>query len=327
MLAICASIIFNFQFSTFNSASAQDIHFSMLDLDPMLFNPAYSGFFDGTARFGIVYRNQWASVSTPFQTLSATAEFGFLRDRRNMSGLSGGLLLTADRAGTLGYGYTAASAVVSWFKGLGDGDNILSLAAEAGIGQVGFSEENIEFGDGSETFTRTHALYPTFGAGVAWYSQISDILYTKLGVAVRNINEPDISYTGLSDDARLSRRYNIYARAEWRVTQSWGVLPVAGYQRQEGFNELVYGCDVRWYLRDTPRDFLALGTGIVGRHGDAASINFAVLWHEWTFALSYDANLSQLAAASHTLGAFEIGVVYMTGKKDKRIQALPCPIF
>ena len=327
MLAISASIIFNFHFSIFNSATAQDIHFSMLDLDPLLFNPAYSGFFDGTARFGIVYRNQWATVTNPFQTLSATAEMSILRNMRSMSGLSAGLCLTADRAGTLGYGSTAASAIVSFFKGLGNGDNIVSLAAEATVGQVGFSDENIEMGDGTESFARTHAVYPAFGAGVAWYCQISTELYTKLGISMRNINEPDISYTGLSDDARLSRHFNIYGRAEWRVTQSWGVLPVIGYQRQEGFNELVYGCDARWYVRDTPRDYLAFGAGIIGRHGDAAAINLAVLWHEWTFAFSYDANLSQLAAASHTLGAFEIGVVYMVSKKDKRIQALPCPIF
>ncbi|MBR4506439.1 MAG: PorP/SprF family type IX secretion system membrane protein [Bacteroidales bacterium] len=327
MLAICASIIFTFQISTFNPVTAQDQHFSMLDLDPLLFNPAYSGFFDGTARFGIVYRNQWASVSAPFQTLSATAEVGLLRDRRSMSGLSAGLWLTADREGTLDYGTTAASAIVSWFKGLGNGNNIVSLAAEAGIGQTGFSEDEIVMGDGTETFARTRATYPTLGAGVAWYCQLSDVLYTKLGISVRNINEPDISYTGLSDDARLSRRYNIYGRAEWRMTSSWGVLPVVGYQRQEGFNELVYGCDVRWYVREKPRDYLAFGAGLMGRHGDAAALNLAVLWREWTFGFSYDANLSKLAAASHTLGAFEVGVVYMISKKDKRVQSLPCPIF
>ena len=71
-----------FSFFSFD-IKAQDIHFSMFDLDPLLFNPAYSGFFDATARFGAVYRNQWASVSTPFQTVSATAEVALSRSRRN----------------------------------------------------------------------------------------------------------------------------------------------------------------------------------------------------------------------------------------------------
>lgn len=299
----------------------------MLDLDPLLFNPAYSGFFDGKGRFGVIYRNQWATVSTPFQTLSATAELAILRNSRSQSGLSAGLWLTADRAGTLSYGTTAASAIVSWFQGLGDGNNIVSVAAEAGIGQVGFNPENAEMADGTEDFSRTHVAVPTFGAGAAWFCQLSDEIYTKLGTSVRNINEPDISHLGLSNDARLSRRFNVYGRAEWRFTNGWGLLPVAGYQRQRGFNELVYGCDVRWYVRENPRDYMAFGAGILGRHGDAAAINLALLWHEWTFGFSYDANLSRLAAASHTLGAFEIGVIYMIANERPKGNPMACPIF
>ena len=121
-----------FSFLSFD-IKAQDIHFSMFDLDPLLFNPAYSGFFDASARFGAVYRNQWASVSTPFQTVSATAEVALSRSRRNRNGINGGLWVSNDRAGTLGYGSTTASAIVSYFQGLGDGRNIVSVGLEGGI--------------------------------------------------------------------------------------------------------------------------------------------------------------------------------------------------
>lgn len=305
----------------------QDQHFSMLDLDPLLFNPAYSGFFDGTARFGLVYRNQWATVSTPFQTVSATAEWGMVRSARMRGGLSGGLWLTADRAGSLGYGTTAASAIVSYYQGLGDGDNIVSLAAEVGVGQVGFNAEALEMDDGAETFTRTRAIYPSIGVGVAWFSQVSEAVYAKFGFSVRNLNEPDISHLDMTDDARLSRRLNAYLRAEWRVDEHWGVLPVAGYQWQREYSELVYGCDVRWYVWEKPDNTLAFGGGILGRHGDAAMVSLAVMRNEWTFGFSYDANLSRLAAASHTIGAFEVGLVYMMGNAKKRTASLPCPVF
>ena len=324
----CVGIAFHFPLFTFHSLQAQDIHFSMLDLDPLLFNPAYSGFFDGTGRYGIIYRNQWASVSTPFQTLSATAEFSLGRSARNRNGLSGGLWLSADRAGSLGYGTTQASAIVSYFQGLGDGSHIISLGLEGGIGQAGFGTEEMQMADGSESFRRTHAFYPTLGAGAAWFWQLSDVLYTKLGLSLRNINEPDISYLDMSQDSRLSRRFNLYARAEWRAWPQWSLLPVAGYQHQSGFNELVYGCDVRWYVRETPRDYLAFSAGILGRHADAAAVMLAVLWREWTFAFSYDANVSTLAQASHTIGAFEVGVVYLVAKPAAaRQSAVPCPIF
>ncbi len=327
MLATCASIILNFHLSTFNCAQAQDIHFSMFDLDPLLFNPAYSGFFDATARFGAVYRNQWASVSTPFQTFSATAEVALARSAVHRNGFNAGLWVSNDRAGTLGYGSTTASAIVSYFQGIGDGSNIVSVGLEGGLGQVGFSTDGIVMTDGTESFNRTKVLYPTLGAGVALYSQISDVLYTKLGVSLRNINEPDISHTDIAADARLSRHFNIYGRAEWRFLSDWGLLPVVGYQRQRNFNEMVYGCDVRWYVDEDPRRYLAFSAGIIGRHADAAAIDLAVLWRSWTFAFCYDVNLSRLATASHTIGAFEVGVVYMIHKDNRRRRAIQCPIF
>ena len=266
-----------------NRPYAQDIHFSMLDLDPMLFNPAYSGFFDGTGRFGVIYRNQWASVSKPFQTFSATAEVSLMRSNRSMNGLSAGLWLSTDHEGTLGYGTTAASAIISYFQSLDrNGNNIVSIAAEVGGGQVGFNTEDIDMSEGSETFDRTHAFYPTLGAGIAWFHQINSELYTKIGISARNLNEPDISYTGISD-ARLLRRLNAYARAEWRMAGQWGLLPVAGYQRQGTFNELVYGCDVRYYMRESSRDYLVFSAGLLARHADAMAVNLAVLWHEWSW--------------------------------------------
>ena len=215
---------------------------------------------------------------------------------------------------------------MSYFQSLDrNGNNILSAAVEAGGGQIGFSTEGIEMDDPSEQFGRTRASYPTLGAGVAWFWQVNDVLYTKAGVAMRNINEPDISYLGVSD-VRLARRLTAYARAEWRAAPQWGVLPVLGFQQQGNFRELVYGCDARWYLRESQRDYLAFSAGLLGRLGDAMAVNMAVLWRDWIFAFSYDANLSKLAAASHTIGAFELGVVYMIRKKDHRTSALPCPI-
>jgi len=308
-------------------AKAQDIHFSMLDLDPMLFNPGYSGFFDGQGRFGLVYRNQWATVTAPFQTVTATAEWGISRSKRNGSGLSAGLWVSHDRAGTLNYGSSTASFVLSYFRMVVNSSNLVSVALEGGVGQSGFNTENIVLTDATETFVREKALYPTFGAGVAWFRQWSDALYTKVGLSARNLNEPDISYLGLSD-TRLSRHYNIYARAEWRCWPRVSLMPVVGYQFQKGFQELVYGCDAKWYAGNPGYDHLAFVAGLLGRHGDAMAVNLALEWRTWVFGFSYDANLSTLAEASHTLGAFEVGIVYklMKEKRNYQKRALPCPI-
>ncbi|MBR1784305.1 MAG: PorP/SprF family type IX secretion system membrane protein [Bacteroidales bacterium] len=307
------------------TARGQDQHFSMLDLDPMLFNPAYSGFFDGKGRYGAVYRNQWASVAAPFQTLTVSAEQSLFRSARNRNGMSLGLWVSADRAGSLSYGTTTANLVVSYYQALGDGDDLVSVAVEGGGGQVGYNPGGIVVGDPSEPFATTHALYPTLGAGAAWFREWDTRLYTKLGFSARNLNQPAIGLLEGSDE-RLARRWNVYARAEWRKWRQLGLLPVVGFQRQGGYSELVYGADVRWYLDEHPSTYLVLSAGVVARHADAASINLGVLWKRWTFAFSYDANFSRLSSASHTLGAFELGVVYLLDREEKKRRSLPCPI-
>ena len=326
MLVVCESIILNFQLSILNCAKAQDIHFSMLDLDPMLFNPAYSGFFDGSGRFGAVYRNQWASVSVPYQTVTATAEVALMRSGRTGSGLSAGFWASADCAGTLDYGSTQASLVANWFQAVDGGDNLVSVAVEGGVGQVGFSTDNMDLSDPEESFPVTGRTYWTLGGGAAWFSQWSDIFYTKVGFAARNINQPEIAFLETSGDRRLALRWSLYGRAEWRAWRRISLLPVVGFQRQGPYSELVYGCDARWYVEERPQEYLALGWGLTGRHGDAVTLDVAVMWREWTFAVSYDANVSRLAEASHTFGALEFGVVYMIRKKDRRKMAIPCPI-
>ena len=54
---------------------AQDIHFSQFFASPVLVNPANTGNFNGVARLGLNYRDQWGSVSVPYQTFSTYADF------------------------------------------------------------------------------------------------------------------------------------------------------------------------------------------------------------------------------------------------------------
>ena len=45
------------------------------------------------------------------------------------------------------------------------------------------------------------------------------------------------------------------------------------------------------------------------------------------FTFCYDANVSGLAAASHTVGAFEGGVVYRMSKGAKKRKAIKGPVY
>jgi hypothetical protein len=58
-------------------SKAQDLHFSQFFEAPLLRNPALAGLYEGDIRVQGVYRNQWNSVSFPYQTGSFNAEYKF----------------------------------------------------------------------------------------------------------------------------------------------------------------------------------------------------------------------------------------------------------
>jgi hypothetical protein len=54
--------------------NGQDIHWSQYNDNPLFQNPGNTGNFNGDYRFVGNYRNQWRSVSIPFETIALSAE-------------------------------------------------------------------------------------------------------------------------------------------------------------------------------------------------------------------------------------------------------------
>ena len=312
--------------STHLLSHSQDIHFSQIDVNPILFNPAYSGFFDGTGRFGLCYRNQWASVSRAFQTIAATAECSLIRRRYYGDGLSAGVILYSDRAGTLNYGTTAGNIILSYYKSIGSSNNnFISLAVETGYGQTGFNISDIEIRE-PDNIENTSASFFSLGAGVAWFYQPNDNLYMKFGLAGRNLNQPDISYLG-TEDAFIKRKFSGYARAEYRAWQFVSIMPLAACMLQNNYHEILFGCDAKWHISESSSRQVSFAAGIHYRWLDAALVEFLVEYNALLVALSYDANISKLTPASKSIGSFELTLVYRLGH-SKRVnrKAMPCPI-
>ena len=58
-----------------NSGFSQDYHFSQINRNTMLYNPAATGMFNGYERFSVSHRNQWIGAGTQFMTSLASGEF------------------------------------------------------------------------------------------------------------------------------------------------------------------------------------------------------------------------------------------------------------
>ncbi|MBQ0016353.1 MAG: PorP/SprF family type IX secretion system membrane protein [Bacteroidales bacterium] len=305
---------------------AQDVHFSQIDINPILYNPAYAGFFEGKARFGINYRSQWGMVSHPYQTFSLSAEAALYRNRYSRSGFNAALIAFRDKAGTLGYGTTAANVILSYYHSLtGDASAYMSASLEVGYGQAGFDDSKAQMMDANQTFHNTTVSYPTVGAGLAWFMQPDDEWVLRIAASARNLNRPNISYLQL-DDTHLEMKWNVYARAEWHGWDYVSLLPIVAFQYQRRATEFYAGGDVKWYVEDNHRRHVVLGGGAMVRSLDALILDVFGEYNAFLLAISYDINFSKLAVASKSVGALEIGLVYRLLPVQRRQGALPCPI-
>ena len=304
--------------------AAQDIHFSQVDADPVLLNPAYSGFYEGLGRVGVVYRNQWASVSVPFSTLAASGEMAVWRGG-GRRGLSVGGTLFADKAGTLNYGTVSGHLSTAYYQALNrSGSSVLSVGVEVGWAQSGFDPSQAEMEEAGEGFEVRKVHYPLLAAGLAWYWQPTPDFHLKAGLSLRNLNRPNISYMKL-DETYLARRYSLFARVEYRCWQSISLLPVLMSQVQGKHREVVFGGDVKWYIEEGGSREVSLRAGVAMRAADALIANLMLEYNSLLFTFSYDANISGLAVASGGMGAFEAGLVYRLAKGNKKTKALKCP--
>ena len=180
--------------------------------------------------------------------------------------------------------------------------------------------------DPSDDIQSNSATFLTIGAGIAWFYQPNDDFYLKLGLSGRNLNQPDISYLGLSDE-KLYRKFNVYARCEYRNGGNLGLLPLATVTVQNKYMEAMVGCDTKYYLSESSDHYVSIGAGLHYRWRDAALVQFSLEYNSFIFALLYDANLSKLTPASRSIGSFEMNIVYRLVRNHRvNRKAMPCPI-
>ena len=127
--------------------SAQDIHFSLFHMSPLTLNPAQTGAFEGTARIGGIYRDQWASflrgsasIDNPtagpnqFKTTIFYVDAPIIRGFGKYDWVGVGYTSMNDKAGTLGLKKGGNLFSASYHRSLSkrNADNIITLGIQAG---------------------------------------------------------------------------------------------------------------------------------------------------------------------------------------------------
>ncbi len=325
-----------------NNCSAQDIHFSQFFETPLLRNPALAGIFSGDFRIQAVYRNQWNSVTVPFQTTSLNGEYKLAVGSEDFLTIGGEILY--DKAGTVALTATHVLPVLNYHKSLSTDRNMyLSAGFSAGVVQKKIDRSKIttnnQFDGASydptlpdgENFSNTGYLYFDGSAGISFNTQIGENEDNNifLGASYHHFNKSaKVSFYN-SPDVELVPKVVFSAGLKMSVTDYSYITFHSDYAKQGGSTEIIGGMIYSMKLDDPAEPHYIISGGAFIRWKDAFIPVLKVDVKPMTFALSYDVNVSQLKTASYGRGGFELSLSYQKylDRNNSSREVVRCPRF
>lgn len=301
-----------------NTVKAQDPVYSQFFNAHLQLNPALAGN-THSPLIQLNYRNQWANIPTAYSTYSLSFDKYF--DRLN-SGF--GALLLSDNAGQGSLRNTSMAAFYSYRLKISN-DLYIKGGIEVGFNQLSLDWNKLTFGDaidirngplspGGTPYPSQEVLngdpiirYPLFGSGLMVYSP-----RYYAGIALKNMNQPDIQYIGLSgsgiDGTRLPMRVSIHAGTQIVIAKgnknNFGtfISPNVTYQYQSGFNQLNAGA-----FLNVDKLQLGLWYRHAAYNGDALIGSAGVKYQFMRLTYSFDFTTSDLGLNAG--GSHEVGII------------------
>ena len=318
---------------------AQDIHFSMFYASPLTLNPALTGVNDGTYRVAAIYRNQWRSVSTPFNTFAASFDMKLLQDKLKNDVFGVGALLQSDQSGDGKLTSTSAMLSAAYHKGLDKNHkHFIGLGAQFAFTQNSLKWQQLAFPDqfsGSdfnlqqsnmENISKPTINYFDMNMGFLQQSIWNDIVSNMTGFSIYHLVEPKESFLG--QNVKLADRFAVHEGIRIRALQNFYVCPNFIYQYQLKAQEINLGSSFEYHIPGKKSETVA-SIGAWYRVGDAAIITAGMEYYKVRLMFAYDINTSSLKPATNDRGAFELSIIYTGLIKTKSTNypiLVPCPM-
>jgi len=323
--------------------TAQDIHLSQFYETPILRNPALIGIFNGDVRIQAVYRNQWNSVTIPYQTGTLSGEVKFPIGRGN-DFITTGLQVTYDRAGTSRLQATQIFPAVNYHKSLSEDKSMfLSLGFMGGMVQRQFDATNLTFNN-QYTNGRFDPSAPTgeegrlalkgytyldAGVGLSFNSVIGEDINYFIGGALYHFNRAKISFYK-DKSIELDPKITINAGITVPVSENVKIIGQYNQLHQGSYSEYVGGALVGYGLLSQGLESTrGIYGGVFLRWNDAIIPTIKLDMDKYEIGMSYDANISQLRTASQAFGGFEVSVVFkgFLNSRNSTLESVNCPRF
>jgi len=323
-----------------NSVHAQDIHFSQLLSTPVLTNPANSGMADGQVRIASDYRNQWASIGTPFNTFYTSFD-----KKLTISNQLFGIGLTVIHDQSSGTRLTAEGVYFSLAYTRFYKNHQFVIGIQPGFVYRNIDANGITFGSQfdlpNERFNSSLPNYENnlignmhyfdMNIGILWKANIENLLPVA-GFTLSHINRPVESFMGDSSSNILPLKYTVHGQITIPISIKYDLTPCFLFGYTPGARELVVG-GIGGYM---PVNFLIPVKKIYvlnlyrinpARNIDAIIIGGGVKFSTIDVGISYDINVSSLSNATNFRGAFEISIIYIGGTQKLKSVVEPCFIY
>ncbi len=314
---------------TWGAVFAQDVHFTQYAMQPLLQSPAMAGI--GHDMRGVLqYRNQWASVTTPFTTTAFSYDMQLKQKRGKAGFLAFGINFFSDKAGDAKLKSAQGGLSLAYHLKTGQNSTI-GAGLLSGFGQRSVDPSGLQWGeqyDGSgynaqlptgESLATQSFTFVDLGLGGVWHysgtSGASDVVANQsaqatLGFGYFHVTRP--TYTFLGAEEQMNAKLVLHGNA--RIPLGGGnmaVVPGFQYSEQGPSSEFLASAMFRYVLSPTSKvtginKGSAFSLGPVLRAKDAVAIAALVEFGQMAMGLSYDLNTSDLSKASNGNGAFEL---------------------
>jgi type IX secretion system PorP/SprF family membrane protein len=308
---------------SFKSTVSQDINFSQYQEIPILRNPSLTGVFNGDIRLIAGYRNQWVTVPVNYQT--AAGSFEFKKSVGYSSYWALGFQFSNDVAGDGRLGKSQFLPVFAYHQLLSQDYNLfLSGGIMGGYVTQRFDPSRLRFGDQfvdgaysstnptNASFSNTSINYRDIAVGLSLSGEAGYYNYKyNIGAAYFHFNDPKVAFSALND-IRLNRKFALNGSIAFITSDAGDRLVFNGDYFIQGGNNMFQGGILYRKLLDEDyyEENQAFSFGCFYRWNDAIVPLLKYQFSSWTIGMSYDVNVSKLARASRTIGAFELTLSY-----------------
>lgn len=329
-----------FSVSGFEEACGQDLHFSQFFNNPLLTNPANTGFIpDADYRLGASYRNQYSNImAVPYKTISVFGDAQVFRDRIENGWLGLGGVILRDVAGSGSLTSTKIYGSVAYHQMLGE-SSLLTAGFNVGWANKRIDASKLTYPDQfngqffdvtlptSVQLLNNSVSYFDMQVGINYAYFPTETVYINAGYSIHHVNSAKETFFADDESSRLAMRHIGFINGIFKVSDQVIINPAAFYTRMANSSELDFGLSAAYNLSEHGSKQI-IG-GLFYRYNDAVIPMIGLQINNIRFTFSYDVTASSLKNFNHSFGAEEFNIldkgVYHPFNGDIR-QTL-CPVF